>query len=369
MFDLNKPYYTKQLITYIGNKRSLLTQIDDLINDVKNELQIKELKSVDLFSGSGIVARLLKSHSKLVIANDLELYSKIINECFLSNEKDFEVNEFEKALDIILNECNYNPIEGIITQHYSPVDDNNIKVGERVFYCRKNAIFIDSFRHYIDIYAPEKLKKYFLALLVTEASIHVNTSGVFKGFYKDKNTGIGKFGGTAGNALTRILGDFKINKPYFCEHNSDYRVYQEDAITLSAKLPKVNLVYLDPPYNQHPYGSNYFMLNLILKNELPKEVSKVSGIPKDWNHSPFNKKNEALISMEKIINNLQSDYILISYNNEGFITYDEMYNMLFKYGEVSVKQIEYNTFRGCRNLKDRKIHTNEFLFLLRKQVD
>ena len=130
-FDLNKPYYTKQLITYIGNKRSLLTQIDDLINDVKNELQIKELKSVDLFSGSGIVARLLKSHSKLVIANDLELYSKIINECFLSNEKDFEVNEFEKALDIILNECNYNPIEGIITQHYSPVDDNNIKVGER----------------------------------------------------------------------------------------------------------------------------------------------------------------------------------------------------------------------------------------------
>ena len=376
MPDFNNPYYFEQIITYIGNKRSLLTQIDDLINDVKNELQIKELKSVDLFSGSGIVARLLKSHSKLVIANDLELYSKIINECFLSNEKDFEVNEFEKVLDIILNECNYNPIEGIITQHYSPVDDNNIKVGERVFYCRKNAIFIDSFRHYIDIYAPEKLKKYFLALLVTEASIHVNTSGVFKGFYKDKNTGIGKFGGTAGNALTRILGDFKINKPYFCEHNSDYCVYQEDAITLSAKLPKVNLVYLDPPYNQHPYGSNYFMLNLILKNELPKEVSKVSGIPKDWNHSPFNKKNEALISMEKIINNLQSDYILISYNNEGFITYDEMYNMLSKYGKVRAKQIVYNTFRGSRNLRNRDIYSKlfsstliyEFLFLLRKEI-
>ena len=127
MFDLNKPYYTKQLITYIGNKRSLLPQINDVIESVKNELQIKELKSADLFSGSGIVARLLKSHSSLVIANDLELYSKIINECFLSNEKEFEVNEFEKVLDIILNECNNNPIEGIITQHYSPVDDNNIK--------------------------------------------------------------------------------------------------------------------------------------------------------------------------------------------------------------------------------------------------
>lgn len=57
------------------------------------------------------------------------------------------------------------------------------------------------------------------------------------------------------------------------------------------------------------------------------------------------------------------------YYTKQLITYDEMYNMLSKYGEVSVKRIEYNTFRGPRNLKDRKIHTNEFLFLLRKVVD
>ena len=40
----------------------------------------------------------------------------------------------------------------------------------------------------------------------------------------------------------------------------------------------LDLVYLDPPYNQHPYGSNYFMLNVIANNQTTK-ISKVSGIP------------------------------------------------------------------------------------------
>ena len=136
---------------------------------------------------------------------------------------------------------------------------------------------------------------------------------------------------------------------------------------LSERLEHTDLVYLDPPYNQHPYGSNYFMLNLILDNKEPKDISKVSGIPKEWNHSPFNKKAEALSSMEHIVKKLDTDYILISYNNEGFITFEEMNQMLCKYGKVRSRQIAYNTFRGSRNLRDRDIHTHEFLFLLKKE--
>ena len=34
------------------------------------------------------------------------------------------------------------------------------------------------------IVTKDELKKFFLAPLITQASIHVNTSGVFKGFYK-----------------------------------------------------------------------------------------------------------------------------------------------------------------------------------------
>ncbi|MDR0684304.1 MAG: DNA adenine methylase [Spirochaetaceae bacterium] len=37
-----------------------------------------------------------------------------------------------------------------------------------------------------------------------------------------------------------------------------------DSNKIINNIPEVDLAYLDPPYNQHPYGSNYFMLNLIL---------------------------------------------------------------------------------------------------------
>jgi len=367
VLNYDDKYFTEQIITYIGNKRSLLKEIDDCVLQVCSELGKDKLISADLFSGSGVVARLLKCRSSLVIANDMENYSKIINECFLSNKSAFDSALFNKYLSEIEEKIKAKKVKGVVRKLYSPKDDKNIQEDDRVFYTNENATYIDSFRKYIDEVVPEEYKKYFLALLITEASIHVNTSGVFKGFYKDKNTGIGKFGGTAENALVRIKGKIEINEPVLCDEESDYIVYQEDTIRLSKNLRETDLVYLDPPYNQHPYGSNYFMLNLILKNKEPKEISRVSGIPTDWNHSPFNKKNDALVSMDEIISNLNTKYVLVSYNNEGFISYDEMENMLKKYGKVTAKRIKYNTFRGSRNLRERDIYTNEYLFLLKKE--
>lgn len=368
MSVLKDKYYTKQIITYLGNKRSLLREIEPMIIKVKKKLNKEKLITADLFSGSGVVSRLLKKHSSLVIANDLEKYSKLINECFLANKSDFDADEFNKMLIKLNKRIIEEPIEGIIAKNYAPKNDNNIQKNERVFYTRENAIYIDSFRYHIDKIIPENLKKYFLALLITEASIHVNTSGVFKGFYKDKDTGIGKFGGTDENALSRIKSKIIIEEPVLANDESEYLIYQADAIKLSKILQETDLVYLDPPYNQHPYGSNYFMLNIIIDNEVPRETSKVSGIPSNWNRSPFNKKAEALTSMEKIVRNLKTKYIIVSYNNEGFILFDEMENMLKKYGNVESKQIKYNTFRGSRNLNGRDTHTQEYLFLLEKEA-
>lgn len=86
-------------------------------------------------------------------------------------------------------------MNGIITENYSPKDDNNIQEGERVFYTHENAMIIDTIRFAIDKYVPNEYKKYFIAPLLYEASVHVNTSGVFKGFYKSKISNVGKFGG------------------------------------------------------------------------------------------------------------------------------------------------------------------------------
>lgn len=366
-FDENPEFLTTQIITYLGNKRRLLEHIEKEILLIAEKLNCQKLVCADLFSGSGIVARMLKKYSSNLIVNDLENYSAVINGCYLINKKDFPVQEYSALKSKIKELCSIEKIPGIISQNYAPQNDKDIQKGERVFYTRQNALLIDTYRKLIDdVVKEEPLKKFFLAPLITEASIHVNTSGVFKGFYKDKNTGIGCFGASGKNALPRIFGKIELKTPVFSNFESGLEIFQKDAVVLSKELKNLDITYLDPPYNQHPYGSNYFMLNLILKNKLDANISKVSGIVQNWNRSVFNKPYAALNSMEEIISGISSKYVIISYNSEGFISFDQMSGMLKKYGNLKTVEIKYNTFRGSRNLKNRNIHVREYLFVLEK---
>lgn len=366
-FDENPEFLTTQIITYLGNKRRLLEHIEKEILLIAEKLNCQKLVCADLFSGSGIVARMLKKYSSNLIVNDLENYSAVINGCYLINKKDFPVQEYSALKSKIEELCSIEKIPGIISQNYAPQNDKDIQKGERVFYTRQNALLIDTYRKLIDdVVKEEPLKKFFLAPLITEASIHVNTSGVFKGFYKDKNTGIGCFGASGKNALSRIFGKIELKTPVFSNFESGLEIFQKDAVALSKELKNLDITYLDPPYNQHPYGSNYFMLNLILKNKLDANISKVSGIVQNWNRSVFNKPYAALNSMEEIISGISSKYVIISYNSEGFISFDKMSGMLKKYGNLKTVEIKYNTFRGSRNLKNRDIHVREYLFVLEK---
>lgn len=366
-FSENNEYLSTQIITYLGNKRLLIGNIEHEIQIISKELGKEKLVCADFFSGSGIVARMMKKYSSMLIVNDLENYSRIINSCYLINKKDYPAEKCEYLREEIKKRSCLKKISGIITENYAPKDDSNIRAGERVFYTHENALLIDSYRHYIDELVTEKeLQKFFLAPLITEASVHVNTSGVFKGFYKDKNTGIGCFGAVGKNALSRIAGKIELKEPVFSNFESELTVFQKDSVLLSKELTEIDVAYLDPPYNQHPYGSNYFMLNLILKNKLDVQISKVSGITQDWNHSQFNKLKYALSSLEEMIASLQAKYIIISYNSEGFIEFSEMKKMLEKYGKLKIVEIDYNTYRGSRNLKNRNIYVSEYLFVLKR---
>jgi len=371
-FDLFKAsyedekYLTEQIITYIGNKRSLLQFITKGVQIVQKRLNKNKLIIFDVFSGSGIVARNFKQYSKLLLVNDLEKYSKITNECYLSNKNEINISLLKKMYnDLINNITSISLTEGIITKLYSPEDDNNIKNGERVFYTRRNAMYIDTMRNLIEGINND-YKKYFLAPLLSEASVHSNTSGVFKGFYKNKETGIGQFGGSNSDALFRIKGEIILPFPLFSNFTCDSIVYNGDSNEIIKEAQEVDLAYLDPPYNQHPYGSNYFMLNLILENKYPENMSKVSGISENWNRSSYNKKQFALNSLTELVSNIKAKYVLISFNSEGFITLDEMKNMLQRIGKVEILETTYNTFRGCRNLANRDIHVKEYLYLLEK---
>ena len=358
-------YLTRQLITYIGNKRSLLGFIDIGIKLVQKKLKKNKLKMFDAFSGSGIAARYFKQFSDLLIVNDLEKYSYVINQCYLSNENETDFPVLRGYYRELTAELKKELKKGIISGLYAPKNDDNIKIDDRVFYTCRNAMYIDTARQLI-AQIPENYQKYFLAPLLSEASIHANTSGVFKGFYKNRETGAGQFGGKNKNALFRITGDIELPFPVFSNFNCDTIIRNDDSNKIISDLPETDIAYLDPPYNQHPYGSNYFMLNLIVDYKYPEKTSKISGIPENWNRSSYNRENYALEALTYLVENINSKYVLISFNSEGFITAGQMKNMLGKYGKFEVLETKYNTFKGSRNLKTREIHLKEYLYLLEK---
>lgn len=361
----NEAFLTEQILTYLGNKRSLLNFIEQGVIYAKNDLKRDKLSCADIFSGSGIVARFLKRHANFIVANDLELYSKITNECYLANLTAEAKNELKNELKRLKKEVKNDLKGGFITELYSPKDEANITPSDRVFYTSYNAKYIDTARSKIEL-LDERLKPFFLAPLLHSASVHANTSGVFKGFYKNKAK-IGQFGGEGRNALKRILTPIELKMPVFSNFNVEFEVMQKDANLLAEELDGIDLAYLDPPYNQHPYGSNYFMLNLIAKYERPSEISKVSGIVKDWNRSVYNKKASTAEAFFELIGKLKSKFVLISFNSEGFISKESFEKNLKKFGRVELREQKYNAFRGSRNLKSRNLHVNELLFILKKR--
>jgi adenine-specific DNA-methyltransferase len=130
----------------------------------------------------------------------------------------------------------------------------------------------------------------------------------------------------------------------------------------------LDVLYLDPPYNQHPYGSNYFMLNVIAENKEPERLSKVSGIPTNWNKSAYNSKATAIRDMEHLLRTglSKSRYIVLSYNDEGIISTED-WAKIFEPYDVEKREILYDTFKGSRNLKDRSNKVVEIMYIISKK--
>lgn len=361
----NPRFLREQIVTYLGNKRSLLGLIGRGVQRVRRRLGGRPLRCFDAFAGSGIVSRYLKHFSSCLYSNDIEPYSEVLGRCYLENREAARELELPGWLRQLRRKIRATASPGFLTELYAPADDDQIRPGERVFYTRRNAMYLDTARRLIGE-LPAEVRPFFLAPLLYEASVHANTSGVFKGFYKNRR-GVGQFGGEGRNALSRILGEIRLRLPVLSRFSVECHVMRMDAAAAAQSLPEVDLAYLDPPYNQHPYGSNYFMLNLLAEYRRPEHLSAVSGIPAGWNRSAYNVRSQVRPALEGLLAALPARFVLLSYNSEGFLSAQDMEALLRRYGRVETMQQEYATFRGCRNLQSRAPKVVEYLFLLERQ--
>lgn len=363
----NPEYLSRQLITYIGNKRALLRHIEDAVSKVRARLGKRRLRFFDVFSGSGVVSRLLKQHSSYLVSNDIEDYAAVVSRCYLSNSSDINF----PALSEVVAELNSTVLSqtlpiSFIRELYAPRNDEKITKNDRVFYTAENARRLDDYRRLIDA-APARFRNLLLGPLISKASVHSNTAGIFKGFYKNRHTGVGQFGGTGVDALSRIKGKIDLELPVLSRFECEHEVLQEDANAAVKSVKGLDLAYIDPPYNQHPYGSNYFMLNLLVNYRRPARISRVSGIPTDWKRSDYNVRAKARSGFEGLVDAVDAKFLLVSFNNEGFIRPEQMRSMLFRHGPVETFEVRYNAFRGSRSFANRSIHVKEQLFLVEKR--
>lgn len=385
--NLNNDYLTRQIIAYIGNKRKLLDLILKAIQ--QTGLEIKPgLKFLDLFAGSGVVSRLAKMLNFEVFTNDWEFYSFIISSCYLkTNKSDIErlfgsQEKFLQLLDTINSLPNPGKDEQYMAKYYAPKEDDidaaDYKT-ERLFYTRQNALNIDKIRSYIEDNFPvtgvqgdsdENLQKrnVLLAELIYEAATHNNTSGVFKACHKG-------FGGHGKDALTRILGEIRLNPPVLIDSDFPVHVFQEDANILVEKLDEVDIAYLDPPYNQHQYGSNYHILNTIAKwDHIPAELElnekgelkEKAAIRQDWvnTRSSYCYKEKAALAFENLISKIRAKHILISYSTDGIIPFEQMQKICTEKGKVSIVTNEYTTYRGGKQSNKRRNTNIEFILCI-----
>jgi len=337
-------------LNYIGSKFQLLDWIEEQIKEKTGWASFKDKVVGDLFSGTGIVSYHFRKKGAITVSNDAELYSSIITHAFALSEyndtcKSF-IEKIQKELDEGKNKVGY------ITRNYSPYEEC-----ERMFFTVENAMKIDYISQRIsDENFSENDYKFVLASLLLSADNVSNVPAVYGCYLKN-------FKAKATKALK--LEPIHTNK-IKCKDGSI--VYNKDVVTTSPENKKLNLAYLDPPYNERQYSKNYFPLNMIALS--PEEQEKQpplkgkTGIPENCFLSPFCKKGQVENAFDTIFSNINTEWLFMSYNSESIVSKERLIDIMKKYGEVSVIEKDYKRFKSFEYNEDTEI--KEYLFCLKK---
>jgi len=339
-----------QLLPYLGNKRNLL----DLIGEALDATGVAPERAtfVDAFAGSGVVARFAKQRGFAVVANDWEPYAGVVNTAAITCDAPPELPQLGGYAAALAELNALAGVDGWVSETLCPRDDERADPHrERMFYRRVTGRRIDAIRQRIEDWrqdgrCDERAAACLLAPLLYQACWLANTSGVFKGFHAG-------WGGANGTALHRILADLELQPLQFLDNGRRHRVLELDAAELGDALggtPEV--AYLDPPYNQHPYASNYHVLNSLVlwdRPELPPATQRgyKAAIRPDWKQrrSAFNDRRRAADAFTEVLAKLPARHLLISYSTDGMIPVEQLVDAAAQHGALRTFQRSYKRYR------------------------
>ena len=327
---------------FMGSKRKLLGEIWNVASRFEFD------SVVDLFSGSGIVGYMFKSHGKTVISNDYMAMSATFTKAMVENNTvTLPIAEAEKLL-IKQGEVDHFVSDTFKDLYYT--DEEN----ELIDILRTNIAAID-----------DQYKKAIAMTALIRACTKKRPRGIFTYTGHRYDDGRKDLQKTLSQQFLEAVE--AVNNAVFDNHKANKSV-NGDAMALDVEKP--DLVYIDPPYysplSDNEYVRRYHFIEGLARDWKGVEIQEHTKTKKFKSYpTPFSTKNGAYEAFDKLFSKFSGSILIVSYSSNSLPTQEDMVALMKKYKEhVEVVPVDYKYAFG--NQADAKTHRNsvqEYLFI------
>lgn len=303
------------MIKYLGSKRTLVPTLGDMA--VATEART----AVDLFTGTTRVAQEFKRRGIRVVAADVASYSEVLSECYIATDSDRVDHDL---LDAELARLARLPGDrGYFTETFCE---------QARFFQPKNGVRIDAVRQAIERDHPpgSPLRPILLTSLMLAADRVDSTTGVQMAYLKQW--------------APRSHADLELRRPDLLPGPG--RTVTGDVMDTVEDIGPVDLAYVDPPYNQHRYFANYHIWETLVRWDEPEHYGVAcKRIDTRERSSVFNRRRTMPTALADVLQRLRAGVVVVSYNDESWITPEEMTASLRDAGHADVALLAFDRKR------------------------
>lgn len=303
------------MIKYLGSKRRLVAEIGQLFAASGAH------SALDAFTGTTRVAQEFCRRGGAVTCVDTAAYSEVLAQCYVvADEAHVDPGEVDQALARL---AALPERRGYVTEVFCE---------KARYFHPDNGRRIDAIRQGIDdLYGDHWLRPILLTALLEAADRVDSTVGLQMAFLKEW--------------APRALRPLKLVAPVLTPGTG--RAILGDALTVVDELEPVDLAYLDPPYNQHRYFTNYHVWETLVRWDAPEyygvACKRLDARSVDT-RSPFNSRREMPAALADLIARVRAETVIVSFSSEGFVPLDDLIEMCGQRGNP-VKVLAYDTRR------------------------